>query len=304
MADLFEALRPLVEREDELEARIEDDDDPTAPLKLAIVGRPNAGKSTLVNRMLGEERMITGPEAGITRDSISIDWEWEGTARCGWSTPRACASAPRSTTSSSGCRSPTPAGRSIIAEVVVLLLDATRGLEVQDLQDRRPGDRGRPRADHRGQQMGRRRTRLVAVQRDQGARSTRGWRSCKDVPLLTVSAKTGKGIDTHPQGRVRAARGVEQARRDRRAQPLVRTRDRGQSAARAGRQADQAALHHPGEDPAAELRRVRQPHRRAARKLSPLSGQRDAPRPRARPGAAAARFPLRSRNPFDHKARR
>jgi hypothetical protein len=60
------------------DAEAEDDEDPAAPLKLAIVGRPNAGKSTLVNRMLGEDRMITGPEAGITRDSIAIDWEWQG----------------------------------------------------------------------------------------------------------------------------------------------------------------------------------------------------------------------------------
>ena len=45
---------------------------------LAIVGRPNSGKSTLINRMLGEDRLITGPEAGITRDSIAIDWEWQG----------------------------------------------------------------------------------------------------------------------------------------------------------------------------------------------------------------------------------
>ena len=71
VVDLFEALRPHVEHE-HFEA---DDDDAQHPLQLAIVGRPNAGKSTLVNRMLGEERMITGPEAGITRDSISLDWQ-------------------------------------------------------------------------------------------------------------------------------------------------------------------------------------------------------------------------------------
>ena len=53
-----------------------DNEAPDAPLKLAIVGRPNAGKSTLINRILGEQRLVTGPEAGITRDSISIDWEW------------------------------------------------------------------------------------------------------------------------------------------------------------------------------------------------------------------------------------
>ena len=74
VADLFNALLPLVEREEvEKEEREEGAD---GPLKLAIVGRPNAGKSTLVNTMVGEERMITGPEAGITRDSIALDWQW------------------------------------------------------------------------------------------------------------------------------------------------------------------------------------------------------------------------------------
>ncbi|MBL0372097.1 ribosome biogenesis GTPase Der [Rhizobium sp. KVB221] len=52
--------------------------DNTKPLRIAIVGRPNAGKSTLINRFLGEDRLLTGPEAGITRDSISVEWEWRG----------------------------------------------------------------------------------------------------------------------------------------------------------------------------------------------------------------------------------
>ncbi|WP_176085400.1 ribosome biogenesis GTPase Der [Martelella sp. HB161492] len=64
----------------------EEADDPDAapayddnkPLRVAIVGRPNAGKSTLINRYLGEDRLLTGPEAGITRDSISVEWEWRG----------------------------------------------------------------------------------------------------------------------------------------------------------------------------------------------------------------------------------
>ncbi|WP_062204690.1 ribosome biogenesis GTPase Der [Aureimonas sp. AU12] len=52
--------------------------DSTKPLNICIVGRPNAGKSTLVNRFLGQDRLLTGPEAGITRDSISVEWEWRG----------------------------------------------------------------------------------------------------------------------------------------------------------------------------------------------------------------------------------
>ena len=52
--------------------------DETKPLRVAIIGRPNAGKSTLINRFLGEDRLLTGPEAGITRDSISVEWDWRG----------------------------------------------------------------------------------------------------------------------------------------------------------------------------------------------------------------------------------
>ena len=72
--------------DDELVAAIEaaDVDTPAAPvqadrpIRLAIIGRPNAGKSTLINQLLKSDRLLTGPEAGITRDSITIDWEWEG----------------------------------------------------------------------------------------------------------------------------------------------------------------------------------------------------------------------------------
>src|SRR5882762_1949448 len=77
LADLYEALAPFA-RPAEPDAAI-----PEAPaaedehrIQLAIVGRPNVGKSTLVNRLIGEERMLTGPEAGITRDAIAIDWKW------------------------------------------------------------------------------------------------------------------------------------------------------------------------------------------------------------------------------------
>ena len=73
MGELYERLLPLApEREAEAAPAAE------KPLLLAIVGRPNVGKSTLVNRLLGEERLLTGPEPGITRDAIAIDWEWRG----------------------------------------------------------------------------------------------------------------------------------------------------------------------------------------------------------------------------------
>ncbi|CAN0002998.1 unnamed protein product [Discosporangium mesarthrocarpum] len=92
MGLLFEALDPyLVEAEPEAAAEgaaeadggdvIADDnglDEHIGPLQLAIVGRPNVGKSTLVNRLLGKERMLTGPEAGITRDAIASEWEYDG----------------------------------------------------------------------------------------------------------------------------------------------------------------------------------------------------------------------------------
>ncbi|MBI1208058.1 MAG: ribosome biogenesis GTPase Der [Azospirillum sp.] len=91
MADLVEALLPYappdpVADDDFGEAAPAEDGDPEAvedgigperPLRLAIVGRPNVGKSTLLNRLVGEERVLTGPEPGMTRDAISVDWHWQ-----------------------------------------------------------------------------------------------------------------------------------------------------------------------------------------------------------------------------------
>ena len=192
LADLFQALRPHVEHEHfESEGG---DDEKVHPLSLAIVGRPNAGKSTLVNRMLGKERMITGPEAGITRDSISLDWQWEGR--------------PVRLVDTAGLRkrakiddklerlSAADTRRAIdYAEVVVLLLDATRGLEVQDLRIA-------------AQVIEEGRALIIALNKWDVAESAsslfngvkealgEGLAQLRDVPLLTVSAKTGKGADT------------------------------------------------------------------------------------------------------------
>jgi len=70
-----DVVLPKSETEDDDEEPVYDE---TKPLRVAIVGRPNAGKSTLINRFLGEDRLLTGPEAGITRDSISVEWDWRG----------------------------------------------------------------------------------------------------------------------------------------------------------------------------------------------------------------------------------
>jgi GTPase len=72
LGELYERLAPF-SRPDEPEPEESD-----KPLQLAIVGRPNVGKSTLVNRVIGDERVLTGPEAGITRDAIAVDWIWDG----------------------------------------------------------------------------------------------------------------------------------------------------------------------------------------------------------------------------------
>ena len=63
-----------------LSEEVSPDEKPHGPLRLAIVGKPNVGKSTLLNRLVGEERVITGPEPGLTRDAIAVQWEYEGQA--------------------------------------------------------------------------------------------------------------------------------------------------------------------------------------------------------------------------------
>jgi GTP-binding protein len=80
LADLYDALRAALP---EATGVPESEDTPVAaaedkPIRIAVVGRPNTGKSTLINRLLGEDRMLTGPEAGITRDAIAVDVNWRG----------------------------------------------------------------------------------------------------------------------------------------------------------------------------------------------------------------------------------
>jgi GTPase len=193
LGELFTDLLPFIERDEVETVETFDDESDDAPLKLAIVGRPNAGKSTLVNKMLGEDRMITGPEAGITRDSITIDWMWQGKE------VRLIDTAglrKKSKVEDKLERLSAADTRHAIdfAEVVVLLLDATRGLEAQDLRI----------AD---QIYSEGRALVIALNKwdvaengsslYQGVRGAleEGFSQVRGVPLLTISAATGKGID-------------------------------------------------------------------------------------------------------------
>ncbi len=107
--------------------------DETRPLRVAIVGRPNAGKSTLINRFLGEDRLLTGPEAGITRDSISVDWSWRGRTVKMFDTAGMRRKA--KVTEKLEKLSVADTLRAIrFAETVVIVFDATIPFEKQDLQ--------------------------------------------------------------------------------------------------------------------------------------------------------------------------
>jgi GTP-binding protein len=78
MVDLYDALVAALPDKTAEQRELAKANEGPHPIRVAIVGRPNAGKSTLINRLIGEDRLLTGPEAGITRDSIAVDFEWQG----------------------------------------------------------------------------------------------------------------------------------------------------------------------------------------------------------------------------------
>jgi GTP-binding protein len=199
MADLYAALREVLAREpaeseaEPSDAEAEPEAEGARPLRVAVVGRPNAGKSTLINALIGEERLVTGPEAGITRDSIAVDFEHSGHRFELFDT--------------AGLRrrgrvedklerlSVADALRAIrFAEVVILLLDATHPWEEQDL---RIADialkEGRalvlgmnkcdlvPRADVAAKKL--------QEEADHWLPQARG------LPVVPVSGRTGEGLD-------------------------------------------------------------------------------------------------------------
>jgi GTPase len=177
----------------------DDEDDETdrsarnRPLKLAIVGRPNAGKSTLVNTLLGEERMITGPEPGLTRDSISTDFAWKDRKITLYDTAGL-----RRKSRVSAKAEKLAVGDALnairFAEVVMLLVEADRALDKQDLQIAALTER-------EGRAL------IIAINkwdlvedRDKTLRTLRQdvveqLPQVKGVPVIPVSALSGRGTD-------------------------------------------------------------------------------------------------------------
>jgi GTP-binding protein len=194
LADLYEALAPFAPPV-EPEAAIQEA--PTGSgehrIQLAIVGRPNVGKSTLVNRLIGEERMLTGPEAGITRDAIAIDWKW----REQWF---------RVIDTAGMRRRPRVEGkleklsvgdtlRAIrFAEVVVLVLDAEQPFEKQDLTIARM-------VEEEGRALVLAASKWDAVANKKATlqlladRTTRSLPQLQGIACVPISGKTGAGLD-------------------------------------------------------------------------------------------------------------
>ncbi|MCR4377723.1 MAG: ribosome biogenesis GTPase Der [Rhodospirillales bacterium] len=207
LGELYDALRPFMEAAEANEARIafeaeklsdsgeEADDDKimTHPLQMAIVGRPNVGKSTLINKLLGEERMLTGPEAGITRDSITIPWTYQGREFRLIDTAglRRRAKVTEKIEALSGAET----RRAIdFAQVVVMVLDASDMLEKQDLTiARNVIDEGR--------------ALVIAVNKWDTVKNPKesldklhdrlqaSFAQARGIPIVTLSAKTGRGLD-------------------------------------------------------------------------------------------------------------
>jgi GTP-binding protein len=195
LADLYEVVQPLIslkkENVEEADDRLNKKGSP--PLQMAIVGRPNVGKSTLLNNLLQEERVITGPEPGVTRDSISVEWIWEGERIKLFDTAglRRKSRVKEKIEQLSGADT----FRAIkFAQVVVIIVDGTVMAERQDLAiAEHIVDEGRAPiiAVNKWDLVN---DRVMALEKLKD-RLERSLPQVRKVPIVTMSALTGAGID-------------------------------------------------------------------------------------------------------------
>jgi GTP-binding protein len=211
LGELIEAMRPHLESAGgtaplpaEGEAWLEEsqaaevageseDEAPRGPIAIAVIGRPNVGKSTLVNRLLGEERVVTGPEAGITRDPIAIDWDYGGRKL------RLIDTAGLRRRARVSARIEQLSGGETLralrfAEIALLLLDATQDFDKQDLTiARQVLEEGRAlviAANKWDAVADKQKTRQAFEDRLE-----RSLPQARGVPLVPISAEKGQGID-------------------------------------------------------------------------------------------------------------
>jgi GTPase len=194
LADLFEALREaLPEATAERAAEETKDAVDAGPIRVAVVGRPNSGKSTLVNRLLGAERMLTGPEAGITRDTIAVELDWKGW-RFRLHDTAGLRRPPRVQEKLEKLSVADAINAIRFAEVVVLLMDAEHPFEEQDLRIADLVERegralviGISKWDLKGGRTGG----ISKMQEEADERLPQ----VKGVPVIGVSGLTGEGLD-------------------------------------------------------------------------------------------------------------
>ncbi len=281
LSDLYDALRVLMPEPVE-EAEEFDDDDvirsdedlAKRPIRVAIVGRPNAGKSTLINHLLGEERLLTSAEAGTTRDSISVEINWQGRDFRVFDT----AGLRRRSRIEEKLEklSVADALRAVrFAEVVVLMMDAQNKFEEQDLRIadliEREG-RALVIAVNKWDLMGKQGS-LSSALRDRCRSSAAAGEGYADRRGVRPDGRGHRPADESDRGRLC---GMESARADCVAQPLVRTGGGRQSAAGGIGPAAEAELHHAGQGAAAEFRAVLLARRRRSAILPALSRQQHA----------------------------